>query len=117
MPSPQHGAGDPHSPGRANGQRTTLLTWGSDWSTDPPDKAQSLRQAQRQDTAAQGCPQSNLAFDLDPQCPGLRQLSVGLRGGQRGIAHPHLRGPLGAEVTVHPHSRRWRPRTPVALVG
>ena len=105
-PSPQHGAGNPRSPGRSNGQKTTLPTWASDWSTDPPHKVRSLRQVQCQDTAAQGRPRSNLAFDLDPQCPGLRQLSVGLRGGQWGIPHPYLRGPLDAEVTLHPYCRR-----------
>lgn len=73
MPSPQLGAENPRSPGHSNGRKTTLPTWSSGWSTDPPDKARTLRQAQCQDTAAHGHPRGNLAFNLDPQCPGLRR--------------------------------------------
>lgn len=86
MPSPQLRAENPRSPGRSNGQKTTLPTWSSDWSTDPPNKAQTLRQAQCQDMAAHRHPRGNLAFDLDPQCPGLRRSQCG--AAWRTAGHP-----------------------------
>lgn len=94
MPSPQHGAGDPHSPGRANGQRTTLHL-GLNWSTDPPDKRRASDRLSARTRQHRGVHRAIWLSALTLECPGLRQLSVGLRGGQRGHPSPPPAWPPG----------------------